>query len=180
MEPLVAHARLYGEMKHKGQVRKYTGEPYFEHCEAVMNLVREFMHRHEELFPEDREAALAACLLHDTVEDTTATLEDIQELFGETVARYVYFLTKAPDCAGNRATRKSIYAAQLSFAPEVVRMIKFFDMYHNHLSIREHDPKFWELFKTETQKMFIAMNINDLYGGALHREYNEFWLALCE
>jgi len=39
---LVEQAKLWGGMKHKGQTRKYTGEAYFTHCEAVAKLVKEF------------------------------------------------------------------------------------------------------------------------------------------
>lgn len=175
---LIVKAVHYGAGQHEGQVRKYTGEAYFTHCKAVAALVEKFVSDHAEFFPDDNGELVAAALLHDTVEDTTATIEDVERHFGETVARYVYFLTKEPDIAGNRALRKTIYRNKLTLAPDGVKMIKFFDMFHNHDSIREHDPDFYETFSKETQQMMIAINGNTLYGGLLHKENKDFWLAL--
>lgn len=167
MGALVEHTTMWGAMKHKGQVRKYTGEPYFTHCEAVAELVKE--HFENVLNTPVREETYAAALLHDTVEDTNATIEEIEEIFGETVARYVWYLTKPPAFVGNRARRKSVYNAYLAQAPEDVKIIKFFDMMHNSTSIEEHDPKFWETFRRETIRMLIALDMPWMY-----KDYPEF------
>jgi (p)ppGpp synthase/HD superfamily hydrolase len=157
---LVEQAKLWGGMKHKGQTRKYTGEAYFTHCEAVAEAVSAY---YELILKEEApDEVIAAALLHDTVEDTDATQEDIEEIFGETVARYVWFLTKPPEFVGNRATRKTVYNAYLAQAPTEVKIIKFFDMKHNAKSIEEYDPKFWETFRGETIRMMIALDIPDV------------------
>lgn len=167
MGALIDHARIWGAMKHAGQHRKYTGELYFTHCEAVAELVKDYFEN--VLNTPVPEEVYAAALLHDTVEDTDATHEEIEELFGETVARYVWYLTKPPAFVGNRATRKSVYNAYLACAPEDVKIIKFFDMMHNSTSIEEHDPKFWETFRGETVRMLIALDIP-----WMNKEYPEF------
>jgi len=160
MGALIEHARLWGAMKHQGQRRKYTGEAYFTHCEAVAEAVMAY---YKTVLGEDApDEVIAAALLHDVVEDTDATFEMVTDIAGETVARYVWFLTKPPEFVGNRATRKTVYNAYLAQAPKEVKIIKFFDMKHNAGSIEEHDPKFWETFRGETIRMLIALDIPEV------------------
>ena len=62
---------------HKGQFRKYTGEPYINHPLAVMEIVRGV--------PGHTEEMLVAAVLHDVVEDTDVSLMEITEKFGNVV-----------------------------------------------------------------------------------------------
>ncbi|WP_372767324.1 bifunctional (p)ppGpp synthetase/guanosine-3',5'-bis(diphosphate) 3'-pyrophosphohydrolase [Lutibacter sp.] len=66
--------------------RRLTGEPYIFHPIAVSKIVAYEIGLHA--------TSIIAALLHDVVEDTTYTVEDIERLFGETVARIVFGLTK--------------------------------------------------------------------------------------
>ena len=59
--------------KHKRQRRKYTGEPYINHCLEVVALVA--------CVTSDK-SMISAAFLHDTVEDCGVTFKEIQELFG--------------------------------------------------------------------------------------------------
>ena len=164
-ESRLDHAKLWAGMHHKGQVRKYTGEPYIEHPLEVAEMVKEHGLS---------ETAIIAAILHDTVEDTGATLEDVEELFGTGVAEYVWYLTKPPVFVGNRATRKSLDRDRLSAAPEEVKFIKFYDVFHNASSIREHDPEFYDSWRHEMQLLFLAMNVHSLDFGEKSEEINEF------
>lgn len=65
---------------HSGQVRKFDGSPYIQHPQAVAQLVADNGGSIEQR---------VAALLHDVVEDTDATLEDIRRIFGKTVAEIV-------------------------------------------------------------------------------------------
>lgn len=160
MGALVEQAKLWGGMKHKGQTRKYTGEAYFTHCEAVAELVRDY---YESILKVTApEHVVSAALLHDVVEDTDATFDDIISMFGEETTRLVYYLTKPPTYAGNRAHKKAIYHSKLALAPEDAKIIKFFDMYHNHTSIMEHEPEFWKLWRNETKNCLRAMEIFEM------------------
>src|SRR5690606_34412325 len=69
---------------HAGQFRK-SGEPYFTHCVAVAQILAD-MHLDAE--------AIAAALMHDLVEDTSATLDELRAEFGDTVANIVDGATK--------------------------------------------------------------------------------------
>ena len=163
-EAKIIHARNWATLYHKGQVRKYTGEPYITHPEAVGALVR--AHGLSD-------TAVIAALLHDTVEDTSATIEDVEESFGTKVAEYVWYLTKPPGFVGNRATRKALDRDRLSHAPEEVRIIKFFDVMHNAGSIKEHDPEKWEEWRHEMSLLLFAMEVNEIESLLPYTEFKD-------
>src|SRR5512142_1375289 len=81
---LVQRAYRVAEEAHRGQ-KRMSGEPYINHCLAVAQILAELR-----VPPE----VLAAGLLHDTVEDTTVTLNDIRRDFGDVVATLVDGVTK--------------------------------------------------------------------------------------
>lgn len=79
-EPLVQRAIEFATVAHTGAVRKGTDIPYIVHPMDVMKIVSGIT---------DDEEVRAAAVLHDTVEDTVVTREDIEETFGERVAELV-------------------------------------------------------------------------------------------
>jgi guanosine-3',5'-bis(diphosphate) 3'-pyrophosphohydrolase len=81
---LVERAYRVAERAHEGQKRA-SGEAYINHCLAVADILTEMR-----VPPE----VVAAALLHDTVEDTPVTLEDIRRDFGDEIARLVDGVTK--------------------------------------------------------------------------------------
>ena len=81
---LVERAYRVAEKAHQGQKRA-SGEPYVQHCLAVADILAELR------MPA---AVVAAGLLHDTVEDTDVTLDDLRRDFGEEVASLVDGVTK--------------------------------------------------------------------------------------
>jgi len=156
-------ALKFATKMHEGQVRKYTGEEYITHPVAVADIVEIYLDK-KGYSEEDIMMAVQVALLHDTVEDTVATMEDIEDKFGDEVAKGVWFLTKTPNYVGNRKFRKELCEARLREAPEIIRILKTADMFHNSLSIEEHDPKFWNLFKEETVSLLIAMDTLEVMG----------------
>ena len=84
---IVELAKIFAEGAHKGQVRKYTGEPYICHPSRVAQLVITFL-------PGVSAEVTAAAWLHDTVEDTPTRISDITDAFGGVVAFLVDELTK--------------------------------------------------------------------------------------
>ena len=156
-------ALQFATKMHEGQVRKYTGEAYITHPVAVADLVEAYLD--EKGFSEEEVMmAIQVAILHDTVEDTVATMEDIEALFGPEIAKGVWFMTKTPDYVGNRKCRKELCEMRLREAPEIIRILKTCDMFHNSLSIEEHDPKFWKTFKEETVSLLIAMDTLEVMG----------------
>ncbi len=81
---LVERAYRVAEQAHEGQKRA-SGEPYIQHCLAVADILAELR------MPP---AVVAAGLLHDTVEDTDVTLDDLRRDFGDEVASLVDGVTK--------------------------------------------------------------------------------------
>ena len=148
---------------HEGQVRKYTGEEYITHPVAVADLVEIYLDK-KGYTEKEIMTAMEVAILHDTVEDTVATMESVEGFFGPEVAKGVWFLTKTPNYVGNRKFRKELCEARLREAPEIIRIIKTADMFHNSLSIEEHDPNFWNLFKEETVSLLIAMDTLEVMG----------------
>lgn len=82
----ISLAKYMAERAHVGQKRKYTGEPYIAHPARVAALASVY-------FPGSVEMQQAAWL-HDVVEDTDTTIDEIGGAFGSIVGLYVYELTK--------------------------------------------------------------------------------------
>ncbi len=110
---------------HSPQRRK-TGEPYIYHPIAVAKIVADEIGLGG--------TSIVAALLHDVVEDTPYTIEDIEQLFGETVARIVNGLTKISHLQKDNASiQAENYRKMLLTLHDDVRviLIKIADRYHN-------------------------------------------------
>ncbi len=77
-------AYVFAEIKHKGQLRKFTEEPYFAHPLGVAVAISNITHK---------EHIIKAALMHDLIEDTDTTYYDIKRLFGGKTAKLVGELT---------------------------------------------------------------------------------------
>ena len=169
--------KSFASLAHNGQVRKYTGEPYVDHCFAVSLMYQSWT-------VEMDKYALYAAVLHDTVEDTGVSIEDILDFFGPQVAEYVWYLTKPESFVGDRAQRKALDGARLALAPEVVRFVKIIDIMHNAKSIREHDPDKWSTWRVEMIKLLDAMKSESVWksqaGHWAQRKYKEFIAELID
>lgn len=153
MTQLVARAEAFAALAHGsvGQKRRYTNEPYIVHPRAVAALVREVPHT---------EAMLAAALLHDVVEDTSVTIDDIRQVFGDDVARLVDELTERRT-PGNRAARKEFEANRLARASEAAKTVKLADLLDNCESIVPNDASFARVFLAEMQRLLFALEGGD-------------------
>jgi|TARA_B100001094_G_scaffold326752_1_gene383533 (p)ppGpp synthase/HD superfamily hydrolase len=143
----------FATMAHGDQKRKYTGEPYIVHPIAVSEIVKTVPHTDE---------MIAAALLHDVVEDTPFTIDDINDRFGNKVAELVSWLTDVsrPE-DGNRKTRKSLDREHIVEAPAEAQTIKLADLIHNTKSIEQHDPGFWKVYKQEKIALLDVLTKGD-------------------
>ena len=139
---------------HKDMRRK-SGEPYIYHPIAVAKICAEEMGLGA--------TAVICALLHDTVEDTYITLEDIEELFGKTVRRVIDGLTKIPEVFDENVSiqaenfRKMI----LTISDDLrVVLIKLADRLHNMRTL--------ESMRRDKQ-LKIASETNFLYAPLAHR-----------
>lgn len=139
---------------HKDMRRK-SGEPYIYHPIAVAKICSEEM--------ELGTTAMVCALLHDTVEDTHITLEDVEELFGSTVAQIIDGLTKIPEVFDENVSiqaenfRKMI----LTISDDLrVVLIKLADRLHNMRTLES---------MREDKRLKIASETNFLYAPLAHR-----------
>lgn len=151
MTDLIERARLYATAAHTavGQLRKYTNEPYIVHPTEVAEIIHTVAHT---------PAMVAAAYLHDTIEDTEVTKDDICREFGAEVAVMVAWLTDAstPD-DGNRAARKAIDRDHIRAAPGTAQTVKVADIISNVTSIVAHDPEFAEVYLQEKSEMLDVL-----------------------
>ena len=121
----VNRAYEFGAAAHEGQTRK-TGEPYISHPVAVAQSLAEMYL--------DSEAVMAA-ILHDTVEDTDATLEQIEENFGSEVALLVDGVSKLDQIqfrSRAEAQAESFRKMMLAMIGDIrVILVKLADRLHN-------------------------------------------------
>lgn len=144
-DSLEEQARRFATELHAaaGQRRKYTDEPYIVHPQAVAELVRSVT---------DDEEMLAAAWLHDTVEDTSSTLQDIEQQFGQRVAGLVAMLTDSSQPqARNRAARKLAHFRHTADASPEAQTIKLADIIDNTRAIVQFDPDFARVYLIEKQ-----------------------------
>lgn len=153
---IVEKALIYATDAHGSinQTRKYTGEPYIVHPVEVMGIVKSVPHNDE---------MLCAALLHDTVEDTDVTLEDIEREFGSDIAELVGWLTdvsKPND--GNRAKRKEIDRQHTANAPAAAKTIKLADLISNSDTIVKYDKHFAKVYMREKALLLEVLKEGDV------------------
>lgn len=152
----IAHAIHFATAAHKGQERKYSDEPYIVHPISVAKKVTNFS-----LSKNDMQLAIIVALLHDVVEDTDKTHEDILNNFGYSVSTGVWFLTDiyGPHPELNRELRKQGEASRLVHAPDFVKLVKWCDIVDNSISIEKSDPEFYEVFNREKEHLIQTANL---------------------
>ncbi|NQZ53242.1 MAG: HD domain-containing protein [Piscirickettsiaceae bacterium] len=152
---LIRRAKRFAEERHGeiNQIRKYTGEPYITHPAAVAKIVASVKHTDE---------MIAASWLHDTVEDTRATTEDIYDLFGSEVGYLVQCVTDVSKLSdGNRAVRKALDRNHIAQASAGAQTIKLADLIHNTLSIVEHGGDFAKIYLAEKRLLLDVLRDGD-------------------
>ena len=124
-EDLLNKAYVYA-MKAHGQQRRASGDPYFSHPLEVAAILTDL---------KLDDATIVAAVLHDTIEDTSATHEEIHQLFGEKIAELVQGLTKLKklDLVSKRAEQAENFRKLLLAVASDVRvlLIKLADRLHN-------------------------------------------------
>lgn len=150
----IERAYALAERAHSGQMR-LSGEPYISHPLAVASLLAEMR------LDQD---ALAAALLHDVVEDTSITSEQIREEFGETVEKLVAGVTKLGRIklhSQAQVQAENIRKMLIAMAEDLrVVLIKLADRLHNMRTIGA---------LPEDRRRRIAQETADIYAPLAHR-----------
>ena len=155
-EDLLRRAYVYSAMAHRGQVR-VSGEPYLVHPLEVARILAE-MHLDE--------VAIAGGLLHDLLEDTWVSEEELEEQFGGQITGLVKALTKITTMEQLYAAREAAQAENVrrmllaSIADVRVILVKLADRLHNMRTLG-HLP--------EDRRKRIAAETMEIYAPIAHR-----------
>lgn len=118
MKSLAYEAMMFAREKHQGQVRKYTGEPYFNHLAEVV-AISISVGWHASMIHPDKFIAVA--WLHDVVEDCGVLFCELDLKFGDDVGTGVFYLSDTEK--GNRKTRKELSRNRLAGAHGCNRLV---------------------------------------------------------
>lgn len=145
---LVEKAYVYAAWAHAGQVRR-SGEPYLAHPLAVAYILAQMKLD----LP-----AIAAGLLHDTVEDTDTTIEDLEKIFGREVAEIVDGVTKI----STLPIKSKIYKEAENFRKMILAMANDLRVVLVKLADRLHNMRTLE-FQPEHKRQRIARETLEIY-----------------
>jgi len=175
LEPL-RRAYLLAESSHRGQMRK-SGEPYITHPLAVTLILAELG---------AETTTLTASLLHDTVEDTDVTLDQVGEQFGEEVRYLVDGVTKLEKVDYGAAAEPETFRKMLVATGNDVRVmsIKLADRLHNMRTLGVMRPEKQQRIARVTRDVLIPLaerlgvqalktELEDLVFAILHPEEYE-------
>ena len=149
----IEQAYKFAAEAHKNQTRK-SGEPYIHHLIEVCYILTKL---------QCGPATLIAGLLHDTVEDTDVTLDQIKDLFGEDVATIVDSLTKIQRLKlSHRSEEEFVYEDHrkifLGMAKDVrVIIIKLADRLHNMRTLSALSKERQQILSRETLEVFVPI-----------------------
>ncbi len=154
-EALLNRAYVYTVQKH-GSQKRASGDPYFSHPVEVAGLMTDLKL--------DQETIMTA-LLHDTVEDTLATIEDIEENFGPEVARLVDGVTKLSKIEAmpeDERAAENLRKFLLAMSEDIrVLLVKLADRLHNMRTLH--------FIKSPEKRARIARETMDIYAPLAER-----------
>lgn len=154
-ENLINRAYVYATVKH-GSQKRHSGDPYFAHPIQVAGILTEY---------KLDAATIAAGLLHDTIEDTDASREEIEEKFGAQIADLVEGVTKLSKLEIQSEENKQAQNLQkfiLAMSKDVrVLIVKLADRLHNMRTL-SHIPK-------PEKRRRIAMETLEIYAPLARR-----------
>jgi (p)ppGpp synthase/HD superfamily hydrolase len=155
MSALISEARRFAKQAHEAidHRRKYTNDPYIVHPASVAKLVATVT---------SDESMICAAWLHDVVEDTNITLNEIREKFGEDIAALVADLTdisKSDD--GNRKIRKQIDLEHTRNASPRAKSVKLADLIDNSRTITKYDLRFAKVYMEEKRNLLVVLKEGD-------------------
>jgi len=183
---ILDNALELADEKHKGQKRK-SGKPYIAHPVAVADILIDLGVDY---------TAVAAAFLHDVVEDTDVTAQELKEKFGDTIAELVTGVTKLKDFKFKSKRQEQAENFRRMYIMmsknHLVLVIKLADRLHNMRTVEFLAPDRQVEFATETQEIYaplasrlglsyIKCELEDLCLKALKpNEFNELNVAVSE
>ncbi len=154
-EAMLNRAYVYTVQKH-GSQKRASGDPYFSHPVEVAGLMTDL---------KLDQATIITALLHDTVEDTLATIEDIEAHFGPEVARLVDGVTKLSKIEAmpeNERAAENLRKFLLAMSEDIrVLLVKLADRLHNMRTLH--------FIKSPEKRQRIARETMDIYAPLAER-----------
>lgn len=152
-DDLILKALDFASEAHKNDVRKYTGEPYIFHPIEVAQITFKVM---------GDPVVAAAALMHDVIEDTPVTEEEMREEFGDEVTDLVMKVTKVTESgkskgARPRAVRKEIDRVHYANGCSRSQSIKLADVLSNSSDVVQHDPGFAATYLVEQKELVESL-----------------------
>ena len=154
-EALLNRAYVFSMQAH-GSQKRASGDPYFSHPIEVAGILTD-LHLDDE--------TIATAILHDTIEDTVATPEEIQRLFGDNVARMVDGVTKLSKIEAQTESERAAENLRkflLAMSDDIrVLLVKLADRLHNMRTLHH--------IKSEDKRRRIARETMDIYAPLAER-----------
>ncbi|MBC7987289.1 MAG: bifunctional (p)ppGpp synthetase/guanosine-3',5'-bis(diphosphate) 3'-pyrophosphohydrolase [Sphingomonadaceae bacterium] len=154
-EALINRAYVFSVNAHGAQKRA-SGDPYFSHPIEVAGILTDLMLDDE---------TIATAILHDTIEDTVATQEEIERLFGENVARLVDGVTKLSKIEAqseNERAAENLRKFLLAMSDDIrVLLVKLADRLHNMRTLHH--------IADEAKRRRVAKETMDIYAPLAER-----------
>jgi (p)ppGpp synthase/HD superfamily hydrolase len=156
---LIGKAISFAIDAHGEQKRRYTGEPYWRHPMRVADWLVATGTPWAEPWGDE---VIAAAWLHDVVEDTPVTIEEIETAFGPKVAQLVAELTNPSKQFPklSRVERKKMDREALALASPEAKSIKLADILDNTPSIMEYGKGFAKVYVDE-MKLLLPLLQNE-------------------
>jgi len=154
---IIKKAYVYSAKVHQGQLRK-SGEPYLVHPLEVAGILADL---------KLDEASIVTGLLHDTIEDTLATPEELEELFGKEVSQLVDGVTKLSKFSASATLSAEDKQAE-NFRKMIIAMAQDIRVILVKLADRTHNMRTLDHMKEEKQRR-IAQETLDIYAPLANR-----------
>jgi GTP pyrophosphokinase len=147
---LISRAYFFAEASHKGQ-KRLSGEPYFNHCLKASQYLADWGLD---------EITVAAGLLHDVIEDTSCTLEELDKNFGPEIMSLVDGVTKLGHVKyrGDEKQKENIRKLILAISKDLrVIFIKLADRLHNMQTLKSLPLEKQKRISLETYEIYASL-----------------------
>ena len=155
----IESAKLFAKDKHRNKTRDDSKTPYSDHLESVVNRLKNLGITDEDV--------LCAAWLHDTIEDTDTTFDDIERRFGSNIA--VMVLSVSKDTKLSKKEKEKQYIEQLKNAPWQAQLIKLCDISSNLKDLKNSG---WSKSKKKNYVKKKLHNLNVIKSGLTQHKSN--------